>query len=140
MISLISNKVHRLWVRRKKQFLKWKFKYFKDLREKKEAVKKVIRYECKESCHFINECPKPKKESFKKWIWRKKRRISYAHGVNSMNLRMKKRNMQIFPSWPQKSPVVELNDRIHDNDEFEIFSKLFFDELINTLSELLNKI
>lgn len=140
MISLISKKVHRLWVRRKKQFLKWKFKYFKDLREKKEADKKVIRYECKESCHFRNECPKPKKESFKKWKWRKKRRISYAHGVNSMNLRMKKRNMQIFPSWPQKSLVVELNDRIHDNDEFEIFSKLFFDGLINTLSELLNKI
>src|SRR3954463_12329224 len=137
-LSMISRRVNQLW--KSKQ---WKFKSFRGSKKpergessggRRSDKKKVICYECNEPGHFKNECPKLQKENPKKNFHKKKGLMATWDDSESESESDSEGEQANFALMATEDDGSESTS---ESDSKEVFSELSREELVSSLTELL---
>src|SRR3954463_7067328 len=135
---MISRRVNQLWKSRQR-----KFKNFKSLKKpergessggRRSNKKKVICYECNEPGHFKNECPKLQKENPKKKFHKKKSLMATwddSESESESDSEGEQANLALM------AIVDDGSESTSQSDSEEVFSELSREELVSSLTELL---
>src|SRR3954465_6566742 len=137
-LSMISRRVNQLWKSKQR-----KFKNFRSSKKPKRGEssgggrsdkKKVICYECNEPGHFMNECPKLQKENPKKKFYKKKglmARWDDSESESGSDSEGEQANFTLMATEDDGS------ESTSESDSEEVFSELSREELVSSLTELL---
>src|SRR3954470_17758193 len=136
---MISRRVNQLW--KSKQ---WKFKNFRSSKRpergessghRRSDKKKVTCFEYKEPGHYKNECPKLQREKPKKKFEKKKGLMATWDDSDSSDQESDSKDEQA--NIALMATVDEGSESTSDSDSEEVFSELSRDELVSSLTELL---
>src|SRR4051812_9755115 len=133
---MISRRVNQLWKSKQRKFKNFRSskkpergEYFGGRRSDK---KKIICYECNEPGHFKNECPKLQKENPKKKFHKKKGLMATWDDLESeSDSEGEQANLALMAT------VDDGSESTSESDYKEVFSELSIDELVSSLTELL---
>ncbi|XP_058722986.1 uncharacterized protein LOC131594802 [Vicia villosa] len=134
--SLISRRVNQLWKSKQRRFKNFKKpEKGESSKHRKSGKKKVVCYECKEPGHFKNECPKLQREKPRKKFEKKKGMMATWDDSDSYDQESDSEDEQANIAF--KATVDAEEEFTSDSDSEEVFSELTREDLVSSLSELL---
>src|SRR3954465_2683868 len=135
---MISRRVNQLWKSKQRKFESFrgsrKFERGESSGGRRSDKKKVVCYECNESGHYKNECPKLQKENPKKKFHKKKGLMETWDDSESES---KSDSEGEQANFALMSTVDDGSESTSESDSEEVFSELSRDELFSSLTELL---
>src|SRR3954462_827116 len=135
-LSLISRRVNQLWKSKQRKFRgvrsSKKFEQGESSGDRRSDKKKAVCYECNEPGHFKNECPKLQKENPKKKFHKKKGLMAtWDESEDDSDSEDEQANCALMATEDDGS------ESTSESDSEEVFSELTRDELVSSLTELL---
>src|SRR3954469_11527057 len=135
---MISRRVNQLWKSKQRKFKSFRSSKKPERGEsfggRRSDKKKVICYECNEPGHFKNECPKLQKENPKKKFHKKKGLMATWDDFESeseSDSEGEQANLALM------STVGDGSESTSESDSEEVFSELSREELVSSLTKLL---
>src|SRR4051812_56400 len=135
---MISRRVNHLWKSKQRKFKSFrgskKFEQGDTSGGRRSDKKKVVCYECNEPGHFKNECPKLQKENPKKKFHKKKGLMATwddSESESESDSKGEQANIALMAT------VDDGSESTSESDSKEVFSELFREELVSSLTELL---
>src|SRR3954469_21361829 len=133
---MISRRVNRLWKRKQRKFKGFRsskrFERGESSGDRRSDKKKAVCYECNEPGHFKNECPKLQKENPKKMFHKKKSLMAtWDDSEYESDSEDEQANFALMATEDDGS------ESTLESDSEEVFSELSREELVSSLTELL---
>src|SRR4051812_24753750 len=133
---MISRRVNQLWKSKQRKFRGFRSSKRFERREssggRRSDKKKVVCYECNEPGHFKNECPKLQKENPKKKFHKKKGLMeTWDDSESESESESEQANLALMAT------VDDGSESTSKSDSAEVFSELSREELVSSLTELL---
>src|SRR3954465_11266591 len=135
-LSLISRRLNQLWKTKQRKFRgvrsSKKFERGESSDGRRSDKKKVMCYECNEPGHFRNECPQLQKEHPKKKFHKKKGLMAtWDESEDESDSEDEQANCALMATEDDGS------ESTSESDSEEVFSELTRNELVSSLTELL---
>src|SRR3954471_2973742 len=137
-LSMISRRVNQLWKSKQRKFRGFRsskrFERGESSGDTRSDKKKDVCYECNEPGHYKNECPKLQKENPKKKFHKKKGLMATwddSESESESDFEGEQANFALM------AIVDDGSESTSESDSEEVFSKLSRDELVSSLTELM---
>src|SRR4051812_37370013 len=135
-LSMISRRVNQLWKSKQRKFRGFRsskrFEHGESSDDRRSDRKKVMCYECNEPGHFRNECPQLQKEHPKKKFHKKKGLMAtWDESEDEYDSEDEQANCALMATEDDGS------ESTSESDSEEVFSELTRNELVSSLTELL---
>src|SRR4051812_24469445 len=137
-LSMISRRVNQLWKSKQRMFKGFRsskrFERGESSGDRRSDKKKVVCYECNEPGHYKNECPKLQKENPKKKFHKKKSLMATwddSESESESDSEEERANFALMATEDDGS------ESTLESDSKEVFSELSREELVSSLTELL---
>ncbi|XP_058768682.1 uncharacterized protein LOC131642460 isoform X1 [Vicia villosa] len=135
---MISRRVNKLWKSKQRKFRGFRsskrFERGESSGDRRSDKKKVVCYECNEPGHYKNECPKLQKENPKKKFHKKKGLMATWDDSESESESDSEGEQDNFALMATEDDGSESTS---ETDSEEVFSELSREELVSSLTELL---
>src|SRR4051812_10294165 len=133
---MISRRVNQLWKSKQRKFRGFrsskKFERGESSGDRRSDKKKAVCYECNEPGHYKNECPKLQKENPKKKFHKKKGLMAtWNESEDESDSEGEQANFTLMAIEDDGS------ESTSESDSEEVFSELSREELVSSLTELL---
>src|SRR3954466_4884508 len=135
-LSMISRRVNQLWKSKQRKFRGFrsskKFERGESSDDRRFDKKKVMCYECNEPGHYKNECPKLQKANPKKKFHKKKSLMAtWDESEDESDSEDEQTNCALMATEDDGS------ESTSESDSEEVFSELSREELVSSLTDLL---
>src|SRR3954470_11900760 len=137
-LSMIFRRVNQLWKSKQRKFRGFRsskrFEHGESSGDRRSDKKKVVCYECNEPGHYKNECPKLQKENPKKKFHKKKGLMATwddSESESESDSEGEQANFALMATEDDGSKFTS------ESDSEEVFSELSREELVSSLTELL---
>src|SRR4051812_12223728 len=137
-LSMISRRVNQLWKSKQRKFRGFRsskrFERGESSGDRRSDKKKAVCYECNEPGHYKNECPKLQKENPKKKFHKKKALMATwddSESESESDSEGEQTNFTLMATEDDGS------ESTLESDSEEVFSELSREELVSSLTELL---
>src|SRR4051812_1684827 len=133
---MISRRLNQLWKSKQRKFRGFRsskrFEHGKSSSDRRSDKKKAVFYECNEPGHYKNECPKLQKENPKNKFHKKKGLMStWDDSESESDSGGEQANFALMATKDDGSGSTS------ESDSEEVFSELSREELVSSLTELL---
>src|SRR3954466_11881640 len=135
-LSMISRRVNQLWKSKQRKFRGFRsskrFERGESSGDRRSDKKKAVCYECNEPGNYKNECPKLQKENPKKKFHKKKGLMAtWDDSESESDSKGEQTNFALMATEDDGS------ESTSESDSKEVFSELSREELVSSLTELL---
>src|SRR3954471_17762492 len=137
-LSMISRRVNQLWKSKQRKFRGFRsskrFERGESSGDRRSDKKKAVCYECNEHGHYKNECPKLQKDNPKKKFHKKKGLMATWDDFESESESDSEGEQANFALMATED---DGSKSTSESDSEEVFSELSIEELVSSLTELL---